>query len=279
MRRVQQRHHTWAVYKDSAYPKKRECLQHQSGRLFLKYKKVLHYIPENRQQQDTQFSQDMDSVDHLEAALSDVQADSRIVGSMKGLESSQLVSLYDDFALEYEAEYVKVGYEGPKNIANTVRELMPEHLEPLTARVLDAGCGVGLIGRHLLEFGFTSIHGIDFSSGMLKGAADKGYASLSLGNLMERLEFNDGEFDVIASCGVFTSGHVKPAAFDELVRVTNKGGLLCLGVQDLVYEKDHYPEKVKELESKGLVKQVAMKKAFTMRKSNTMMNILCLERL
>jgi len=36
--------------------------------------------------------------------------------------------------------------------------------------ILDLGCGTGLIGKYLFEMGFTEIHGIDASSGMLREA-------------------------------------------------------------------------------------------------------------
>ena len=41
------------------------------------------------------------------------------------------------------------------------------------AEVFDMGCGTGLVGQYLTEFGFKNIDGVDASAGMLERAKEK----------------------------------------------------------------------------------------------------------
>jgi predicted TPR repeat methyltransferase len=78
----------------------------------------------------------------------------------------------------------KIGYIG--HIVST--ELLLRHLPETDARILDAGCGTGLVGEILKCKGFDDVVGIDFSPSMLDQAAEKGvYRSLELADLTQIL--------------------------------------------------------------------------------------------
>ncbi len=185
--------------------------------------------------------------------------------------------MYDEFAEDYEKAYNDVQYEGPRNVAQILKDHLPKRLTPASTRVFDAGCGTGMIGDVLFELGFKEVHGVDFSAGMLKLCAKKGYASLTEANLMEPLKFDSDSFDAVVSCGVFTSGHVKREALLELIRITRSGGILSIGSQELVYESEGYPDYIKELESRKLVKNLGLKKVYTMKLVTTEMTVMVLE--
>jgi len=92
-------------------------------------------------------------------------------------------------------------------------------------RVLEAGCGSGLVLARLAEVG-TEVFGVDISAGMLSHAREKGLP-VSQGNLLH-LPYPDDEFDAVVSFKVLA--HVEPIrdAVAEMVRVVKPGGYLAL---------------------------------------------------
>jgi ubiquinone/menaquinone biosynthesis C-methylase UbiE len=92
-------------------------------------------------------------------------------------------------------------------------------------RVLEAGCGTGLILRRVAPVAATA-HGIDLSRGMLERAAPK---RLSVAQAsVAALPFADDTFDLVYSFKVLA--HVEPIvrALGELARVVRPGGRLLL---------------------------------------------------
>lgn len=93
--------------------------------------------------------------------------------------------------------------------------------------ILDVGCGVGLISKELLKYGFK-IHGVDFSSEAIKFAKienpriDFQYSSIY------KLPFSDESFDVIICLGVFQTVANPDKATAEMARVLKKNGILII---------------------------------------------------
>ena len=105
------------------------------------------------------------------------------------------------------------------------------------ARVLDAGCGTGLVGAelHLLDVG--RLVGIDLSHAMLGVARTRGvYDELHQGSLLEPLPFAPRSFDAVVSVGVFTYGHVGPEALRGLAEVVRPGGYVTITFRDDVVD-------------------------------------------
>jgi ubiquinone/menaquinone biosynthesis C-methylase UbiE len=92
-------------------------------------------------------------------------------------------------------------------------------------RVLEAGCGTGLILRRVREAA-REAHGIDLSSGMLRRAAQK-QLSCAQGSVTA-LPFADDSFDLVYSFKVLAHVHPIVKTVRELVRVTRPGGHLLL---------------------------------------------------
>lgn len=99
------------------------------------------------------------------------------------------------------------------------------------ARVIDIGCGTGLLGEWLAEAGIATagLVGVDLSHGMTRRARGRGLAAVE-GDL-ERLPFRDGAF---AGAVAFTALGIVPGsparALAEAARVLAPGGFLVLSV-------------------------------------------------
>jgi 2-polyprenyl-6-hydroxyphenyl methylase / 3-demethylubiquinone-9 3-methyltransferase len=97
-------------------------------------------------------------------------------------------------------------------------------------RVLDAGCGGGLVARTLAEAGATVV-GLDRSLGSLRVARNavkgRGGAFHPVRGRLERLPFADGAFDVVVAADVLEHVPDLPAAVGEIARVLAPGGSLA----------------------------------------------------
>ena len=161
-----------------------------------------------------------------------------------------LEDLYKVWAESYDRDVVEViGYVGH----SITTEILLKYLDNSKAKILDAGCGTGLVGEILYEKKFNNIVGVDFSQPMLDQALEKNvYQSLGLANLTEKLTFNDNTFDAIICAGTFTCGHVGPEALLEMLRVTKTGGYISFTVRDQEWDLLPYDKTIIELEEKNL---------------------------
>ena len=68
-------------------------------------------------------------------------------------------------------------------------ELLLSYLKDTQAKILDAGCGTGLVGEILNNNEFKNLIGVDFSQEMLNIAIQKNvYQSLELVDLTKKLD-------------------------------------------------------------------------------------------
>ena len=174
----------------------------------------------------------------------------RVFNALHTNNKEELEELYKVWADNYDHDVVEViGYVGHF----ITSELLIKYIDNSKAKILDAGCGTGLVGEVLHERKFKNIVGIDFSQTMLDQALKKNvYQSLALSDLTEKLAFKDNTFDAIVSAGTFTCGHVGPEAFSELIRVTKTGGYISFTVRDQEWNRLPYEKTIRELEEKNL---------------------------
>ncbi|KAJ8109926.1 hypothetical protein OPT61_g7097 [Boeremia exigua] len=165
--------------------------------------------------------------------------------------------LYDDWAKTYDSDMQKHDFTAPRLVAEGVaRGLKLNHLhrEPRQVlknlRIVDAGCGTGLVGNELAKMGAEDIVGLDISKGMLEVAQKTAaYKNLAIADLTDRLAFEDGEFDALTCCGTFTHGHLGPGPLSEFVRVVKSGGVVVATILE-----SHWEEKGFDAETDRLVK-------------------------
>lgn len=127
---------------------------------------------------------------------------------------------YDDFSAWYERERA-VGYHA------LIDEIEVAAVREFAAgkRVLEAGCGTGLVLDRLSRVA-SEAHGFDLSPGMVAKARARGL-SVSLGSVTA-IPFRSNSFDFVCSFKVLAHVPDIELALRELVRVTRPGGTLVL---------------------------------------------------
>ena len=146
---------------------------------------------------------------------------------------------YDDWADRYDGDLVDWSYEAP----DVVARMLLAHGSGLS-RVLDAGCGTGLVGRALRRAGYGgALIGVDVSAASLAQAARTGaYDSTQIGDLQRRLTFDDDEFAGLVCVGVMTYVPDVDAAWRDFARVVASGGVVVITQrEDLWDERDCRP--------------------------------------
>ena len=160
-------------------------------------------------------------------------------------ESEELLKYYQNWTKEnqYNQDMIDLNYVAPKE---TVLVLKKYNLDK-NCKILDAGCGTGLVGIELKKCGFTNIDGVDFSQDMLDLIPTDIYKKIEKIDLNKPLEFKTDVYDAVMCVGTFTYGHVKPHALNELIRIIKNGGLICFTINEGIYEKYGFDIKIKEL--------------------------------
>lgn len=164
----------------------------------------------------------------------------------------ELQAVYDEWAASYDGDLDTLGYTAPQKAADVLARLLPPTPD---MRVLDAGCGTGLVGAALARHGFRHIDGADLSPGMLAQAGKTGaYEKLTEVDLSQPLEA--GNYDAITCVGTLTEGHVGPGAFQHLAAAVRPGGFVVATVLGTIWEPK-YREFVDGLVAKGEVKLIS----------------------
>ena len=144
---------------------------------------------------------------------------------------------------KYNKDMVEWNYTAPKETVAVVKK----YVSNKNFKILDAGCGTGLVGVELKKFGYSHIDGVDFSQDMLDLVPQGIYRNLQKVDLNADLKFRDNTYDVIICVGTFTYGHVKAHALDELIRITKDKGLICFTINEGIYKEYGFDKKIKGL--------------------------------
>jgi len=163
---------------------------------------------------------------------------STIYQTLHAADSKELEGIYKKWASDYDHDVLELaGYVGHLITSS----LLLSKIKNKKAKILDAGCGTGLVVEILSENNYKNVEGVDFSQEMLDVAIQKQvYQSLRLKDLTKNLDYEDNLFDAIVCAGTFTCGHVGPEALLEMVRITKKGGYICFTVRKQEWEVSPY---------------------------------------
>lgn len=144
-------------------------------------------------------------------------------------DTQALQNKYDAWSPIYDTELDQSYRISPIQSARALAKILPNK----QASILDAGAGTGMVGEALAELGYTNLTAIDLSEQMLEVARKKQvYKTLYQDNLETPLHsFTPSSFDAIISVGVFTFGHVRPEALQNLDLLLKPDGYFVLTVR------------------------------------------------
>ena len=159
--------------------------------------------------------------------------------------SKELLQYYQVWAdnNKYNKDMVDWNYTAPQETVS----ILKKYAFNKNFKILDAGCGTGLVGIELKKYGYSNIEGVDFSQSMLDLVPQGIYKKIEKIDLNKPLKFKDNMYDVLMCVGTFTYGHVKPKALDEFIRITKNRGLICFTINEGIYEEYGFDKKIKEL--------------------------------
>ena len=144
---------------------------------------------------------------------------------------------------KYNQDMVDMNYTAPKETVS----VLAKHSLQKDLKILDAGCGTGLVGIELKKHNYSNIDGVDFSQDMLNLVPKNIYKTLDKVDLNNPLKYKNNTYDVVICVGTFTYGHVKAHALDEFIRIIKKKGLICFTINEGIYEEYKFDKKIKQL--------------------------------
>jgi len=161
--------------------------------------------------------------------------------------TEDVMKYYDEWSKKnkYDKDMVDWNYTGPKETVDVLKK----HALNKDVKILDAGCGTGLVGIELKKNGYSNIDGADLSQKLLNLVPKGYYNRLEKIDLNKQLKIENNIYDVVVCVGTFTFGHVRPPALEEFVRITKNNGLLCFTINEGIYEEYGFDKKIKELSS------------------------------
>jgi predicted TPR repeat methyltransferase len=143
-------------------------------------------------------------------------------------------ALFDDYASRFDKHLIKnLNYRGPELIEAAVRRTCASRGRPFYfRRVLDLGCGTGLMAR-ALDGRFESIEGVDLSPKMLaKAKKTHLYDALHERDLVAFLgAAKPASIDLVVAADVFVYLASLEEVFRAARRVLARGGLFAFSVQ------------------------------------------------
>ena len=170
---------------------------------------------------------------------------------------NRLTEVYRDWAkkYDYDNDHVLGTVSQPKSV-----NLLSTRLKDKTAKIIDVGCGTGLVGENLKAKDFIYFDGIDISEDMLSIAKYRGYRDLFLGSLNKQLPLLDNAYDAAMCVGVFTHGHVSSEGFYELCRIVKPGGYVCFTINESVFERYGFKKMIEEFQSNKVWEVISLYK-------------------
>jgi len=160
----------------------------------------------------------------------------------------QLDGLYAEWAWQYDQDLASIGYAVPEVATGIIGRMVPD----TNAKILDGGCGTGLIGRALRRAGYAKIDGLDASAEMLEAARAKGcYQALYQILLGEEIDLPKESYDAACAFGVLTVGHAPPAALDGLLSLAKPGGMVIFSISEAGVKDGGFAEKLTEISARN----------------------------
>ena len=164
---------------------------------------------------------------------------------------------FDAWAVHYDADVAeRIGWQPPLVAAEAAERYLAKD-----ARILDAGCGTGLVGEALAAQGFGNLTAADLSPRMLDVARAKSvYRGLCAIDLTKPLAFADGSFDALVSIG--TSAWITGESYAEFARVVRPSGTIICAIGDARFRDGGFEAVTQRLAAQGSLETLESGPAF-----------------
>ncbi|MBI08713.1 MAG: SAM-dependent methyltransferase [Rhodospirillaceae bacterium] len=159
--------------------------------------------------------------------------------------SADVRQSYENWAGSYDQDLSDWDYRAPLDAAL----LLKSHTS-VTSKVLDAGCGTGLVGTALRRVGFTGdITGIDLSPTSLEKAEERGvYRDLQPVDFQQLpLALSDDTYDALTCVGVLTYVLDSEAILKEFARLVRPGGITLVTQRNDLFQERAFDRTIQEL--------------------------------
>jgi len=159
--------------------------------------------------------------------------------------TDEVMKYYDEWGVKnkYDQDMINWNYTGPKETVTT----FIKYSKDKNIKILDAGCGTGLVGIELKKYNYLNIDGMDLSKKLLDLVPQGYYQRLDQVDLNKPIKRKNDIYDAIMCVGTFTFGHVKPHALDEFIRISKNKSLICFTINEGIYEEYGFDKKIDEL--------------------------------
>jgi 2-polyprenyl-3-methyl-5-hydroxy-6-metoxy-1,4-benzoquinol methylase len=138
---------------------------------------------------------------------------------------NRYVSQYKDYVKIYDTEQI------PKKLFDWYDRKYFKHIEKFSkeARILDLGCGTGVLLQYLKERGFSNLYGFDISAEQIKIAQDRGL-DVEVADIFDFLKGKGENFDVIFALDFVEHFHKNELVeiFDLVNSKLKNGGLFII---------------------------------------------------
>lgn len=144
--------------------------------------------------------------------------------------------MYESFQIDY-----KKYFKGGLDTAKWLKNILSNHIELKNKKVLDWGCGPARVIRHFpgLDGNNCEFFGTDYNHLSIEWCENNISDVLFQKNeIVPPLNYQDNFFDVIYGLSIFThlSEENHMSWYNELIRVTKKGGVLLLTTQGKAFK-------------------------------------------
>ena len=159
--------------------------------------------------------------------------------------TDEVMKYYDEWGIKnkYDQDMIDWDYTGPKETVAT----FTKYAKDKNIKILDAGCGTGLVGIELKKYNYLNIDGMDLSKKLLDLVPQGYYQNLDQVDLNKPIKVKNDTYDAIMCVGTFTFGHVKPHALNEFIRISKNKSLICFTINEGIYEEYGFDKKIDEL--------------------------------
>lgn len=157
---------------------------------------------------------------------------------------------YDRWAGQYETDLRELGYVAHLRAAEVFARVVGDK----TLRVLDLGCGTGLVGEVLAGKGYTRLDGADFSQEMLVEAGRRRVYRNLFQRDVTRESADQLNYDALISVGLFSFGAPHITDLHNAVNCVAPGGVCVITINGAAWESlDLAPAVQRESDKYGFV--------------------------